>query len=152
MSSPLRGIVILGVLAGCYYYFVVLRNGAPKELYDFRHVSPEHYDRIVDALGRFEKERTTRKDIHSLSAHRATVSKHLHELKFRLPNDTRAIESLERIIREQERDMEDAIQRIRKDDDKPLEFPYAMGNYFMHLEPVILKQDQGQSLAYSMIS
>lgn len=148
--SLARGIIIVGALAALYYYFVILRR--PKDLYDFRTVSPEHYDRIADALARFDEERTRRGDIHALSAHRATVSKHLNELKFRMPNDARALEALEGIIRTKEREMEDAIQRVRTDEGKTLEFPYAVGTYFMHLEPILLKQDQGQSPAYSMIS
>ena len=152
MSSSLRAALVLGALMACYYYVIVVRNGAPRELYDFRTVSPEHYERVVDALGRFEEESRTRKDIHSLSAHRATVSKHLYELQFRLPNDTKASETLARITENKERDMDDVIQRIRKDSDKPLEFPYALGTYFMNLEPILLKPDQGQSLTYSTIS
>jgi hypothetical protein len=139
------------VLAGLYYYLVIARHHV-RELYDFRTVSPEHYDRIMDALSRFEKEHTGRRDIRALSAHRAAVSKHMHELKFRLPNDTHAIDTLTRIIETKERDMDDDIHRIRKEQDKTLEFPYALGTYFMHLEPILLKRDQEQSLAYSTIS
>jgi hypothetical protein len=93
-----------------------------------------------------------RGDIHALSAHRATVSKHLNELKFRMPNDARALETLDALIEAKDRELEDAIQRVRTDEGKTLEFPYALGKYFMHLEPLLLKQDQGQSLAYSTIS
>lgn len=145
-----RGVIIVCVLVGLYYYFVILRR--PKDLYDFRTISPEHYDRIVDALARFDEERMRRGDIHALSAHRATVSKHLNELKFRMPNDARALETLDALIEAKDRELEDAIQRVRTDEGKTLEFPYALGKYFMHLEPLLLKQDQGQSLAYSTIS
>ena len=146
--SLVRAAIILCVLAGVYYYLVVAR----KQLHDFRSVSPEHYDRIIDALARFQEERVGRADIHTLSAHRATISKHLNELKFRMPNDQDAVRTLERLIDQKEYELDDAIQGIRKNQGKLLEFPNALGTYFMDLEPILLKQDQEQSLAYSMIS
>lgn len=146
--SLVRAAIILCVLAGMYYYLVVTK----KQLRDFRSVSPEHYDRIVDALARFQEERVGRADVHALSAHRATVSKHMNELKFRMPNDQGAVRTLERLIDQKEYELDDAIQGIRKSRGKPLEFPNALGTYFMNLEPILLKQDQEQSLAYSTIS
>ena len=150
--SYARATGILCVLMGLYWYLVVRSRRGMKELYDFRPVSPEHYERIMDALARFEEERTDRADIHTLSAHRATVSKHLHELKFRMPNDTKDVETLDHIIKTKERDLDDAIQAIRKEQGKTLEFPYGVGTYFMHLEPILLKQDREQSPTYSKIS
>lgn len=144
----LRSILVLSILAGAYYYVVVAQRRVPRTLDDFKDVSPEHYDRINAALLAFDEERTGRADIHSLSAYRATVSKHLYELKFRLPNDVEQRDNLQQRIDAIERDMQDAIQRIRKNKGKHLEFPYQLGDYFMHLEPTTLKQDQGQLPTY----
>jgi hypothetical protein len=144
-----RALIILFVVLGVYYYSL---DRARKQLHHFRWVSPEHYDRILAALARFREEQWGRADIRSLSAHRATVSKHLNELKFRMPNDQKALQKLETIMEETEFELDDAIQGIRKLQGKPLEFPNALGTYFMRLEPILLKQDQEQSLAYSTIS
>lgn len=144
----IRGAIILLVLVWLYYYLVV----GKKQLDDYRAISPEHYDRVVDALARFQKERYGRGDIHALSAHRSTVSHHLNELKFRMTNDENALKTLEKRIEEKEFELDDAIQGIRKLQGTPLEFPNALGTYFMKVEPILLKQDQAQSLAYSTIS
>lgn len=145
----IRAILVCLIIAGLYYYFLYARIGVPLTLHAFKDVSPEHFDRILAALKRFEEERLGRGDIHALSAHRATVTKHLYEIKFRLPNDIERRAALQKIIDEMERDLEDDIQFLRKTRQRPLEFPYPLENYFMDLEPVVLKQDRGQSPAYS---
>lgn len=148
----LRGAGVFLVLAALYYYFVFRRMSVPMELDDFRKLSPEHYERIVTAIARFDEERAGKQDIHALEAHRSTIIGNMYELKFRLPNDGKAQAALQKLIDEQSRSLENDIQRIRKDVGKPLEFPYPMENYFMHLEPLILKQDQGQFPTYSSFS
>lgn len=135
----MREAIIILILAGLYYYFIKLRSLVPSTIDDFRDVSPEHYRRINEALVRFEEERTGRADIHALSAHRATITKHLYELKERLSNDFEARSRLEARIREIERNLEDTIQFIRKQRGKNLEFPYPLEDYFLHLEPVVLQ-------------
>lgn len=144
----LRAVLVFGVLAGLYVYITFVKSGAPLELMTYRDVSPEHYDRILAAMDRFEAERQGRADIHALSAHRATVSKHLHELMFRLPNDSTRREELEALTARMEASLQDVIQVERKAQGKHLEFPYPMDSYFMHLEPLILPQDRGQSPTY----
>lgn len=144
----LRSLVVFGVLAGLYVYIFFVRSGVPMSLGSFRDVSPEHYDRIRAAMDRFETERRAAADIHVLSAHRSTVSKHLHELMFRLPNDPPRRDELRRISTDIETSLQDAIQIERKSKGKHLEFPYPLDSYFMHLEPITLSQDRGLSPTY----
>jgi hypothetical protein len=145
----MQEVIIICVFVGLYYYFTKLQSHVPSSFDDFRDVSPEHYERVNKALVMFEEERIGRADIHTLAAHRATVSKHLNEIKFRMPNDIEARDTLQKRIDRIERDLEDSIQFIRKQRGKHLEFPYPLETYFMHLQPVILTQDRVQSPAYS---
>ena len=147
-----RGLAVFLVLALFYYYFVFRISSVPSTLAEFRAVSPEHYDRIVAATQRFDDERHGARDIHALEAHRAAILGNMYELKFRLPNDGKAQDAMQTLIDTQSKALENDIQRIRKGDGKPLEFPYPMETYFMHVEPLILKQDQGQSPTYSTFS
>lgn len=135
----LRALLVLGIIVAVYVYIRFVRSGTPMELGAFRDVSPEHYERILAAMDRFEAERQGRGDIHALSAHRATVSKHLHELLFRLPNDSQRHVQLTALISQMEASLQDVIQVERKSRGKHLEFPYPLDTYFMHLEPVILQ-------------
>jgi hypothetical protein len=144
----LRALLVFGILAAVYVYIRFVRSGTPLALAAYRDVSPEHYERIVAAMDRFEAERQGRGDIHALSAHRATVSKHVHELLFRLPNDSQRYAELAALSAQMEASLQDVIQVERKAKGKHLEFPYPLDSYFMHLEPVILSQDRGQSPTY----
>lgn len=144
----LRALLVLGILGAMYVYIRFVKSGTPLELARYRDVSPEHYDRILAAMARFEAERHGRGDIHALSAHRATVSKHLNELLFRLPNDSTRRDELAALTAQMEASLQDAIQVERKAKGKHLEFPYPLDTYFMHLEPLTLPQDRGQSPTY----
>lgn len=129
----LGAVIVALLLAAAYWQWV--RGGVPSGVIaEYRHVSQEHYDRATEAARRFETERHGQANIRAMSAHMAAFSKHANELVLRLPNDLVAENALRDAIRESEDAMQDAMQGVRAETDRPLAFPFPIGSaYFFPL-------------------
>ena len=99
----LRGVCILVIIFALWYALDTMRGQLPPDLRiqairEFRHLSPEHYDKAHAAARAFERERLGDADVSMLAYHTATILTSLRELYMRLPNDAAASDRLDALI------------------------------------------------------
>lgn len=124
----LGAFIVFAILAFAYY---IRERKVPHDVRipeRFREISPEHYDKALDAAERFETEYSRRDKayISAMTGEYLNFEKHSRELVFRLPQDPQAEADLEACILASLAAMRVRTDAIRRLQDHPLQYPQQL--------------------------
>ena len=129
----LRGLVILALVGGLWYYFDLRLGHLPPDtgfeaLSEFRSVSPEHYDKAIDAARSFEKERLGERNLGEMAKFTSIILENLNVLALYLPNDAARRDRLDAMIRQ----TETALQQDMTEGYELCPSPFPFRDFYFH--------------------
>ena len=125
----LRGLAILSIILAVWYYIDKTRGRLPPDieiesLREFRHVSPEHYERAMENARYFEQERIGSTSTSKMSVYTARILENLNEILMRLPNDATRRDRLESLIEHTEAILQQDMEDVHGYGLSPSPFPF----------------------------
>lgn len=137
-----RGILFLAAIYATWLYIDTRRGRLPPDveveaLREFRYISPEHYESAMDAARAFEKERIGDADLPTMARHAAAILENLSEISMRLPNDARARDTMDTLIRHTEY----VLQQDMHENYELCPAPFPIRDYSFHrwsVDPTVM--------------